>query len=171
MQFKMLLFEGSSKDRLEERSQERVQVLWGESNYHDLNLIGIICLLNLQIGNNEVLGRFMIAKRNIKAGEIILRETPSVLGPKISSHVMCLGCHQSITPPPSGDYYKCSKCSWPVCGKSCENLSSHVDECSIMHEKNYMCSIRNTGKSKTEAAYCVIVPLRVMLLKASNPKQ
>lgn len=112
----------------------------------------------------------MVAKRDIRAGEIILREAPCVLGPKISSYVMCLGCLKTINPPPSGDYYKCSKCTWPMCGKSCENLAAHVDECRVMSEKKFKCTIRNAGVSKIEASYCVIVPLRVIQLKIKNPK-
>lgn len=112
----------------------------------------------------------MIAKRDIKPGEIILREHPCVVGPKITSQAMCLGCHKMIDPPTSEDFYKCTKCNWPMCGKSCENLPSHVDECQIMKERNFKCSIKNTGKAKFEASYCVIVPLRVILLKKTNPK-
>jgi hypothetical protein len=111
----------------------------------------------------------MIAKRDIKPGEVIFRELPCVLGPKITSQAMCLGCHKLLDPL-SGSFYQCSKCDWPMCGKSCENLSSHVDECRLMHEKKFTCSIRNTGKAKVETSYCVIVPLRVMLLKRTNPK-
>lgn len=124
----------------------------------------------MQIASNDVLGRYMIAKRDIKAGEIILRENPCVLGPKITSHVMCLGCHRSIDPPFSNDFYKCSKCSWPMCGKSCETLPSHVDECRVMHARNFKTAIKNTGTAKMEASYCVIVPLRLILLEKSNPK-
>lgn len=112
----------------------------------------------------------MIAKRDIKPGEIILRELPSVVGPKIMSQVMCLGCNKTIDPPALGDFYKCTKCSWPMCGKTCEILPGHVDECKLMNEKKFNCSIRNTGKAKIEASYCVVVPLRVLLLKKTNLK-
>lgn len=111
----------------------------------------------------------MIAKRDIKAGEIILRESPCVMGPKIMSQAICLGCHKIIDPL-QGDFYKCTKCNWPMCGKDCESSPSHVDECQLMHEKKFKCSIKNTGKAKVEASYCVIVPLRVILLKKTNPK-
>lgn len=99
-----------------------------------------------------------------------MREAPSIIGPKTSSVVICLGCHKTMAPPASGDFYKCSKCSWPVCGEGCESSLWHVDECRLMKEKNFKCSIRNVGKPKIEACYCVIAPLRVLLLKRSNPK-
>ena len=123
-----------------------------------------------QIAHNCILGRYMIAKRDIEAGEVILRENPLVLGPKITSHVMCLGCHKTIKPPASGDFYKCSKCTWPLCGKNCETLKPHVDECRVMSEKKFKSSIKNNGTARIESSYCVIVPLRIILLKLSNPK-
>lgn len=112
----------------------------------------------------------MIAKRDIKPGEIILREGPCVIGPKIMSHVLCLGCLKAINPPSSDDYYKCSKCTWPVCGRSCETMPNHVDECRVMSERNFKCSIVNNGNAKVEASYCLIAPLRVILLRHSNPR-
>lgn len=135
-----------------------------------IDLIGIYFCFKLQIASNDTLGRFMIAKRNIKVNEVILREPPCVLGPKIASYAMCLGCNKTLIPPVSGDFYKCSKCTWPLCGKSCETLPCHVDECKVMHEKNFKCSIINTGISKIETSYCVIVPLRVILMEKSSPK-
>lgn len=110
----------------------------------------------------------MIARRDIKPGDVILRENPFILGPKITSHPMCLGCLKTIPQP--RDFYKCSSCNWPMCGKSCETSLSHVDECRVMGKKKFISSIRNNGAAKMEASYCVIVPLRVVLLKKSNPK-
>ncbi|XP_070506795.1 SET domain-containing protein SmydA-8-like [Chironomus tepperi] len=113
---------------------------------------------------NDILGRYMVAKRDIKPGEIILREKPIVIGPKTISNVLCLGCHQSLY----GNYYNCSKCTWPLCGKSCETSEYHVEECKIMSEKNFKTSIKATGK--LESSYCVIVPLRVIMMRKTQPK-
>lgn len=112
----------------------------------------------------------MIANRDIKPGEIILRENSCVFGPKITSHPMCLGCLRTIIPLDATDYYKCSRCNWPMCGENCENSPTHFDECRVMQNKKFISSIKNTGKLKAEVAYCVIVPLRVILLKNTNPK-
>lgn len=128
----------------------------------------------MKIKRNEKLGRYMIAKRDIKAGEIILREKHLVMGPKVISRVVCLGCHKLITSSltKNNDFYKCSKCSWPMCGKDCETLPSHLDECHLMHEKNFKSKIQFTGNyGKMEAAYCVIAPLRVILMKEKNLKK
>lgn len=118
-----------------------------------------------KVKSNEVLGRYLIAKRDIKPGEVIIREVPYVVGPKITSYPMCLGCHKTIS---SAGFYNCSKCTWPMCGRNCENLATHADECRLMSEKKFKCPIRNTLKA--ESSYCVIVPLRVIQMKITNPK-
>lgn len=104
----------------------------------------------------------MIATRDIKPGEIILKEKPCVIGPKTVSQVLCLGCHKQL---PSISY-NCSKCTWPLCGKSCESSSYHVDECRLMAGKNFKCSIKSVGKN--ESSYCVIAPLRTLLFRKEN---
>jgi hypothetical protein len=105
----------------------------------------------------------MTATRDIKAGEIILKEKPFVIGPKTSSHVLCLGCHKQL---PVISYF-CSKCTWPLCSKNCESSSHHADECKLMAAKKFKCSIKSGDK--VESCYCVIVPLRLLLLKDKNP--
>jgi hypothetical protein len=113
----------------------------------------------------------MVAKRDIKEGEVILREKPCIVGPKMTSQATCLGCLKTIFPSNTGDFYKCSKCTWPMCGKNCETLPDHIGECKIMNEKKFTSSINNTGKPKLEAAYCVIAPLRVILQRKCNPEK
>ncbi|KAG5684028.1 hypothetical protein PVAND_013281 [Polypedilum vanderplanki] len=119
--------------------------------------------------SNDILGRYMIAKRDIKPGEIILKEKPMIIGPKTISHPICLGCHKSLIPI-ENDYYKCSKCTWPLCGKSCENSEYHKDECKLYCEKNFKSSIKFCESAKAESSYCVIMPIRALLLKKSKPK-
>lgn len=104
----------------------------------------------------------MIASRDIKPGEVILREKPCVIGPKTVSQVLCLGCHRQL---PSITY-NCSKCTWPLCGKPCESSSYHVDECRIMSARNFKCSIKSA--EKIESCYCVITPLRILLMRKSS---
>lgn len=169
LQFEVLLLEGAPEGRLEKCPQARLQELRGKLQFHASLILTASSFPN-QIAKNDILGRFMVAKRNIKAGDVIVREPPLVLGPKISSIVMCLGCHRTINPPKSGDYFKCSGCTWPLCGSSCESLPAHVEECQLMRQKKFNSSIKNCGAPKIEAAYCVITPLRVILLKKTNPK-
>lgn len=133
----------------------------------------------------------MQASRNIKAGEIIFREMPLVFGPKIISAPICLGCNRYVKPQDiplktshdgnnhnrkskvkyQRNYYKCSKCKWPVCNNECEKSSIHLDECQLMTEKKFQCNIDYNAdeENRKESAYCAILPLRCLLLKKTNP--
>lgn len=137
---------------------------------------------------NSQFGRHLKATRDIKQGEIILRELPLVYGPKVISSPICLGCNQllvekHLTPARIDrktktkiprNYYKCSKCKWPLCGPDCENSKLHVDECNLMANKRFQCNIdydeEAVAEGKKESAYCAILPLRCLLLKKINPK-
>lgn len=131
----------------------------------------------------------MRAIRNVTAGEIILREMPLVYGPKVISTPICLGCNKHIQPidipivnghdtkrktkptKMQRNFYKCSTCKWPVCGKQCEQSPVHLAECQLMADKKFQCSIDYIAdeENRKESAYCAIVPLRCLLLKTSNP--
>lgn len=46
----------------------------------------------LKVCHNEKIGRYYVATRNIKPGEIILRESPLVIGPSQVTGPVCVGC-------------------------------------------------------------------------------
>lgn len=133
-----------------------------------------------------MVGRFAQAIRDIKCGEIILRERPLLVGPKIISTPICLGCNRSLSPqdiivPGKNrkskpqivrNYFKCSKCKWPLCGEACEKSTAHTAECALMAEKKFQCSIEYNAddENKKESAYCAILPLRCLLLSKIDPK-
>ena len=71
-----------------------------------------------KIEKNETLGRYVVAVRNIPKGTIILTEEPLVVGPKVYSPPICLGCHRKV----DGTYF-CSKCGFPMCSAECEAVS------------------------------------------------
>ncbi|CAG4991328.1 unnamed protein product [Colias eurytheme] len=126
-----------------------------------------------EIHHSEALGRYLVASRDIKQGEIILKEKPAVSGPRIACTPHCLSCNKKLNPIQDGDsldYYKCSSCNWPLCGFECESTEVHRQECKLMTANNYKCNIKYVAPGRAEAAYCVIAPLRTLLLKESNPE-
>lgn len=123
---------------------------------------------------SDTVGRHMVATRDIKQGEMILKEKPAVLGPKITCPAQCLGCGKKLEPQTIGDkldFYKCTICNWPMCGPKCEKSEGHQPECKIMSDRKFKCKIKYEKPDKSEAAYCVISPLRVLLMKETNPLQ
>lgn len=140
-----------------------------------------------KIDENSTLGRFVRATRDIKCGEVILKERPYIVGPKVISTPICLGCHKSLEPQqfqiPIDDnkrktktvknFYKCSKCKWPLCSEQCEKSESHIDECNLMIERKYHSCIEYNAEEehRKESAYCVIVPLRCLLKSKIDVKK
>lgn len=125
-----------------------------------------------QIASNSTIGRHCIATRDIKQNEIILRELPLVIGPKLVSPAICLGCNQNLeTKQNKTNFYKCSKCKWPLCSENCEKSKLHIAECNRFYKSNFQCPINYVAqeKDRKETAYCTIVPLRCLLLKNEDP--
>lgn len=100
---------------------------------------------------------------------------PIAFGPKVASRPICLGCNKFLTinNETEDNYYKCSKCNWPMCNKNCEKLKSHLIECELMCDTKIKCNINYDSANlfKRESAYCVIVPLRCLLLKSRKPEE
>ena len=68
----------------------------------------------------------MVATRNLKAGDVILREKAAVVGPSLEqSKPICVACAKSL----QKTWYLCNKCKAPLCSKNCENHPLHVEEC------------------------------------------
>ena len=50
---------------------------------------------------NEQLGRFLVAKTDLKAGQLIFNELPMIVGPRQLTKPLCLGCHKELKDPKS----------------------------------------------------------------------
>jgi hypothetical protein len=117
----------------------------------------------LKVQRNPELGRYYVAARNLKAGEVLFEEKPFAIGPKTSSPPLCLSCYCPVDGGEDGP--KCSKCSWPLC-KQCNEAGGnywHNGECEIFVKAN--CKFQCVEDS---TASCVqldcITPLRWVCL-------
>ncbi|XP_021947997.2 SET domain-containing protein SmydA-8 [Folsomia candida] len=126
----------------------------------------------LVVQQNDVLGRYLVTTRDVKQGEVILKETPIFSGPHLGdasaveswTTIVCLSCFRIV---PTN--YKCSKCHWPLCGVTCEKDEQHAQsECKIFAERN----ITPDTFFETTPDYFVyegVTVLRGVLQKAQNP--
>ncbi|KAL1399952.1 hypothetical protein pipiens_007820 [Culex pipiens pipiens] len=48
------------------------------------------------VRHSDVWGRYLIASRNLKAGEVIIQVEPLAVGPWAESDPVCLGCHKTF---------------------------------------------------------------------------
>lgn len=110
-------------------------------------------------------GQHLIAARDLKQNEIILKELPCIVAPHNLTHVTCLGCNKRIEDTPD-TVYKCTNCNWPLCGEKCQNAQLHKDECKVFTEREYKANINCTPTEQVDA-YSVIGPLRFLLLKST----
>ena len=110
-----------------------------------------------KIEQSAQLGKYLVAGRNLSAGDLILDEEVAVIGPTGDEDLpdVCLGCYF----PTHG--YKCSKCQAPLCGPTCETRSNHSQECTVL-AKYEVCT-----KIKKDLG-CLISPLRFLLLKSTD---
>ena len=51
----------------------------------------------MQIEESTTSGRYLVATRTIKAGQLIIRERPLVHGPKFLSTPLCLACYRPVS--------------------------------------------------------------------------
>ncbi|KAG5880302.1 hypothetical protein JTB14_003702 [Gonioctena quinquepunctata] len=71
---------------------------------------------NYIILKNEKFGRYMVANKLIKAGELILSEEPALIGPQIDGHLTCFGCCRSVR----NGYIFCRGCDAAIlCSPKC----------------------------------------------------
>ncbi|XP_014610022.1 PREDICTED: protein msta, isoform B [Polistes canadensis] len=126
------------------------------------------------IRQNDQVGRYMVASRELKPGEEILTEMPFVVGPKAFTYPLCLSCYapwsSSLEEKPL-----CSKCSWPVCGPECENQPQHKDyECLVFVEAkekfNIAAALEQNNENGIPQLEC-ITPLRLLLESLKNPER
>ena len=105
-----------------------------------------------QVGLVEGAGRGLFASRDIKAGEVVLKDWPVVEGPLPDSGdsvcVMCLAGEDVIT---------CPLCSLPVCRsrqRGC--ITRHKAECDLLTEKDDLSSVTR------DDLYTILAVLRLL---------
>ncbi|XP_023326813.1 histone-lysine N-methyltransferase ASHR1 [Eurytemora carolleeae] len=112
--------------------------------------------LKFEIINKPQIGRCIQATRDIEPLEIILTDTPSVLGPHHDSQPVCLQCLRIH----EGDYY-CSTCKLPYCDEECSDTSQHRSECFTLSKLSEICQ-------DMENKMMVIMVMRLIRLKMDN---
>ncbi|XP_049947959.1 SET domain-containing protein SmydA-8-like [Schistocerca serialis cubense] len=114
----------------------------------------------LRVATSPQLGRYLVATRDLKAGELLLKEQPVAVGPRAGGgrSPLCLGCWRRLPAPPP----TCPRCSAaPLCpGGSCQ------------HDESECCALREAGEAGARllrAGVEAVLPLRCLLLAAARP--
>ncbi|KAK0087191.1 hypothetical protein PV325_001560 [Microctonus aethiopoides] len=122
--------------------------------------------------HNDQVGKYLVANKDLEAGEEILTELPFVVGPKTSTYPLCLSCYKPWPSSPDNQTL-CTKCNWPVCNEECANAPQHCDyECSIfagVGEKfNVNAALESENISGIPQLDCVTI-LRLLLASEKFP--
>ena len=110
--------------------------------------------------NSPEQGNYLVAARDVAAGEVVFRVDPLVVGPNQDGTPICLACLC-----PVDCTYLCPRCRYPMCDQECAEAPNHREECSILAKG----TIHNFFEGDVqEDAYHVILPLRMLLLLAKG---
>ncbi|XP_075980478.1 SET and MYND domain containing, arthropod-specific, member 1 [Anticarsia gemmatalis] len=89
------------------------------------------------------LGRYMEATREIKPGDVVMKEKPLITGPSQNTAPVCLGCYKLLE---EGKVVTCEKCGWPFCSKQCTTKPEHTPECYYTQKREEKVSITVFGE-------------------------
>lgn len=110
------------------------------------------------------LGRYLVATRDLKPGEMVISETPLVLGPQAVTIPLCLACYK-----PADGKFSCPKCGWPMCNATCAKSVNHEGECGITAARGTPMQMPSHVYHKPYPIYEVVTILRCLSLKQSAP--
>ncbi len=79
------------------------------------------------VSSDDARGRYLVAARDVEAGEVVVREEPIAFGPTNKSPPVCLGCSRIRLETTDDDESKnrCRRCHYPLCPKCDEEITVH----------------------------------------------
>ncbi|KAF4518908.1 hypothetical protein B566_EDAN006746 [Ephemera danica] len=120
------------------------------------------------IHEDAVLGRYLVATRDINAGEVIIREVPIIEAPAQFTPPVCVICYESLTP---DNARACDRCGWPSCNDCWIQLSKEPHayaECTITSEAGRKVNINVFDQH--HPSYQSLGVLRCLQLRDYNPQ-
>ncbi|XP_001354556.2 SET domain-containing protein SmydA-8 [Drosophila pseudoobscura] len=128
------------------------------------------------IAQSEIYGRYLVASRQLEAGELLITEEPLAIGPCVSGDAVCLGCYQPVGL--GREQYRCPGCGWPLCGASCPGLGRRIghttEECALYGERRPAAAeLLNdrTSPPRVRDLYELVMIVRILLLRTHAPEQ
>nr|XP_036219352.1 SET domain-containing protein SmydA-8 isoform X1 [Bactrocera oleae] len=131
--------------------------------------------LPYRIEKSTVLGRYLVANRDLKAGELLITEEALAIGPCVSADAVCLGCYMPVEL--QSAQYRCSSCKWPMCAPQCRGLhqpTGHTEqECELLRTHNLGAALAAICDKPdlVKNYYELILIVRIFLLKQHAPEK
>ncbi|RZC35635.1 msta [Asbolus verrucosus] len=109
------------------------------------------------VSKNEIFGRYMVAAKTIKQGQLILKENPILLCPQLGSPIICFNCCAQLK-----KLHFCPDCSIAIlCNPKCTGHHHDSDECDTFKAT----SLRREDILTSPE---VVTPLRCLLWRRSK---
>ncbi|XP_075157067.1 SET and MYND domain containing, arthropod-specific, member 4 [Haematobia irritans] len=126
-----------------------------------------------RVAISEIYGRYLVATRDLKPGEVLIRESALAIGPCVSADPVCLGCYMPVTL--KSTQYRCPSCHWPLCGPKCRGINQpngHISaECDLLKKENTAEPLTPTASPvRVKNLYELILILRILLKKQLDPE-
>lgn len=125
-----------------------------------------------KVQQDERLGRYLVASRDIRAEEVVLKEAPIIRGPSQLTEPVCLVCLQALVP---GQCVPCNDCGWPMCSEKCRDAapdSDHRLECRMTRERSEEShKVNITNFVSPHPMYQPILCMRAMMLREMEPER
>ncbi|CAF4877795.1 unnamed protein product [Pieris macdunnoughi] len=118
-----------------------------------------------EIKQSDVMGRYVVASRDIKPGEVIVEAPALAVGPCSGCGLICLGCYRELD---ENNIYKCTGCNWPLCSKSCPGVGYYTGHSSYECEALKDSSPSYANIEELKECYHALMPLRCLLLKTAD---
>ncbi|KAL0822091.1 hypothetical protein ABMA28_005455 [Loxostege sticticalis] len=119
-----------------------------------------------EVKHSDVMGRYLVAARDIRAGEVIIEEPALAVGPCSGCGLVCLGCYRELG---DSSLAKCRGCKWPMCCTACPGQGKYTGHSA------YECdTLKNIPPDYSDLedlreCYHALMPLRCLLLKKFDP--
>lgn len=120
-----------------------------------------------QIAASEKLGRHLVAARDIKPNETVLKESPLVYGPSQLTNPVCIDCLQGLQSDELESNYSCAKCGWPLCVQCTEKAECKHIECDITVLRGKKIAMKQY--LNPHPMYQWVTTLRCLLLEEQAP--
>ncbi|KAH8399746.1 hypothetical protein KR215_001992 [Drosophila sulfurigaster] len=126
-----------------------------------------------RVEKSEIYGRYLVANRELAAGELLIEEQPLAIGPCVSCDPVCLGCYQPVQL--EAQQYRCPACSWPLCGAECRGLNQSTGhsawECEALAKRSQQRPVESATPDELRDLYELVLIVRIVLLRGVQPEQ
>ncbi|EDW66288.2 SET domain-containing protein SmydA-8 isoform X2 [Drosophila virilis] len=128
-----------------------------------------------RVAHSELFGRYLVANRQLAAGELLITEQPLAIGPCVSCEPVCLGCYRPVQL--TAQQYRCAGCGWPLCGASCRGMQQRrlghtEEECEIYGQRRGLAAELLTTHATPDQVrdlYELVLIVRIALLRHLTP--